>query len=337
MNELVSIIVPIYNVEQYLEKCIDSLLNQTYKNIEIYLVDDGSPDRCPEICDLYAKKDQRVVAVHKENGGYGSVLEYAIKNIKGKYFLICDSDDWLEPQAIEVLMNEMIKKDVDIVIGGKYLVYNDGKKVDNNKYDYRTLKSRVKYTDLSDFVYITPSPHSKLYKTEIAKKIKFPKKVSYTDLLLYYVYLSYSKSGVFVLESLSNYFIDRPGNTMTEYNQELSVNSIKSVVAVRKEIINQIFQESNIKNLIFGWLGMATLKVVVRTYHDDRKEVIVYYNELIDIMLQLKKYKKFIKQYNCVVCSNKKKAILKNIFVEMFYLNLTRNISLRIYKKYIKD
>lgn len=337
MKKLVSIIVPIYNVEQYLEKCIDSLINQTYKNIEIYLVDDGSTDNCPKICDEYKLKDDRIVVIHKENGGYGSVLEYAISHIKGTSFIICDSDDWLEPEAVEILFNEMCKNNVDIAIGGKYLVYSDGKKEDNNSYDYRILNSNVKYDDLSDFIYVPPSPHSKLYKTSIAKKIKFPKKVSYTDLLLYYVYLSYAKSGIYIPKSLSNYFIDRPGNTMNDYNKELSVNSIKSVLCVRKNILSQVNLNSPLKNGIYGWLGMSTLKVICKIHQDKRSEVEKYYSELIDVLSSIKSYKKYIKYYNNIVCDNKRKAVLKNIFVEMFYFKPTRNVSLKIYIKNIKD
>lgn len=337
MKEIVSIIVPIYNVEQYLEKCVDSLASQTYENIEIFLVDDGSPDNCPKICDELKKKDKRIKVVHKENGGYGSALECAINNIKGKYFIICDPDDWLEPDAIDVLIDKMLSESVDIVIGGKYLVYNDGTKLDTNEHDYRFLKPNQKYTDLKDFIYLPPSPHSKLYKTEIAKKIKFPKKVSYTDLLLYYVYLSYAKSGIFINRRLSNYFIDRPGNTMTDYNRKLSVNSVKSVVTVRKAILNQVSNENNLKDYIFGWLGMATLKVVVKVHDDDRKEIKGLYFQLLDIMEALKLYKSEIKLYNRMICNNKNKANFKNFFVEMFYFKPFRKVSLTIYKKFLKD
>lgn len=83
---MVSIIVPIYNVEKYLKRCIDSILNQTYKNLEIILVDDGSPDKCPEICDEYAKKDDRIIVIHNKNGGVSSARNAGLDIAKGKYF-----------------------------------------------------------------------------------------------------------------------------------------------------------------------------------------------------------------------------------------------------------
>ena len=96
----VTIIVPIYNVEKYVEKCIKSLLSQTFKNIQILAVDDGSPDNSKDIIRKLSKKDDRVKLVVKENGGYGSVLQYAIKNIQTEYFIVCDPDDWLRQDLI---------------------------------------------------------------------------------------------------------------------------------------------------------------------------------------------------------------------------------------------
>ena len=83
---MVSVIVPIYNVEKYLKRCIDSILNQTYKNLEIILVDDGSPDKCPQICDEYAKVDDRIIVIHNKNGGVSSARNAGLDIAKGKYF-----------------------------------------------------------------------------------------------------------------------------------------------------------------------------------------------------------------------------------------------------------
>ena len=92
-NDLVSIVVPIYNVEKYLKKCIDSIINQTYKNIEIILVDDGSTDNCGKICDEYTKTDNRIVVIHKKNGGLSDARNAGLDIAKGKYIAFVDSDD----------------------------------------------------------------------------------------------------------------------------------------------------------------------------------------------------------------------------------------------------
>ena len=96
MSDLVSIIVPIYGVEEYLNKCINSIINQTYKNLEIILVDDGSPDKCPEICDAFEKKDDRIKVIHKKNGGLSDARNAGLDIAHGDYFVFVDSDDWIE-------------------------------------------------------------------------------------------------------------------------------------------------------------------------------------------------------------------------------------------------
>ena len=116
MNYLISIIVPCYNVEKYLPKCIDSILNQTYKNLEVWLVDDGSPDRCGEICDEYAKKDARVKVVHKQNGGLVSARNAGYYVATGDWIMYVDGDDWLDEDCCQIMMDAVAgKPDVDIV------------------------------------------------------------------------------------------------------------------------------------------------------------------------------------------------------------------------------
>lgn len=102
-NDLISVIVPIYKVEAYLNKCVDSILAQTYSNLEIILVDDGSPDSCGAICDEYAKSDSRITVYHKENGGLSDARNYGIDRANGEYFIFVDSDDYIHPRMIDCL------------------------------------------------------------------------------------------------------------------------------------------------------------------------------------------------------------------------------------------
>lgn len=115
-NEVISVIVPIYKVETTLEKCVESIVKQTNKNIEIILVDDGSPDRCPEMCDEYAKRDNRIRVIHKENGGLSDARNAGLKVAKGEYVMYVDSDDFLETDACKRLLNHM-QPDIDFVVG----------------------------------------------------------------------------------------------------------------------------------------------------------------------------------------------------------------------------
>lgn len=122
---LISVIVPIYNVEQYLDRCITSIVNQTYKNLEIILVDDGSPDNCPEMCDDWAKKGERITVIHKENGGLSDARNIGTQEATGILVAYIDSDDWLEEDALEKMYLRMQADDSDIVSCGVKWVKED--------------------------------------------------------------------------------------------------------------------------------------------------------------------------------------------------------------------
>lgn len=118
MEDLISVVVPIYNVENYIKKCVDSILSQTYKNLEIILVDDGSPDNCPQICDEYAQKDSRIKVIHKENGGVSSARNIGMENARGKWIAFIDADDWIEEKYFEKMLDRVKTNDADIVLCG---------------------------------------------------------------------------------------------------------------------------------------------------------------------------------------------------------------------------
>ena len=115
-NPLVSVVVPVYKVESYIERCIESVIHQTYSNLEILLVDDGSPDRCGFICDQFAKRDYRIKVFHKNHGGLSDTRNYALDRLTGDYVAFVDSDDWIEPDMCEVLVKNAIENDADICV-----------------------------------------------------------------------------------------------------------------------------------------------------------------------------------------------------------------------------
>ena len=114
-NDLVSVIVPVYKVEKFLRDCIDSIINQTYRNLEILLVDDGSPDNCGAICDEYARKDSRITVFHKENGGLSDARNYALDRCNGDYITFVDSDDVIRNDFIATLLGLIKESDSDVV------------------------------------------------------------------------------------------------------------------------------------------------------------------------------------------------------------------------------
>ena len=125
MKELISIIVPVYNVEQYLDDCLISIINQTYKNIEIILIDDGSTDKSGKICDEYAKKDSRIIVIHKENGGVSSARNAGLRIAKGAYIGFVDPDDWIAEDMYEVLYSNAKKYDADVSVCKYKIVKNN--------------------------------------------------------------------------------------------------------------------------------------------------------------------------------------------------------------------
>ena len=128
---LFSIIIPVYNVEKYLNKCVDSVLNQTFTDFEVILVDDGSPDNCPAICDSYAEKDKRVRVIHKQNGGLICARKSGLEAARGDYIGFVDSDDWIEENMYELFADMIKKYSPDMVLSDFY--FDSGKEIINSE------------------------------------------------------------------------------------------------------------------------------------------------------------------------------------------------------------
>ncbi|MBO5349928.1 MAG: glycosyltransferase family 2 protein [Clostridia bacterium] len=319
----VSIIVPIYNVEKYLKKCLESLINQTFKDIEIWAISDGSPDNSVSIIKEYEKKDSRVKCIEKENGGYGSVLEYAIKNITTPYFLICDPDDWLREDAIEKLYNAAIENNLDFVRGSFYNVYsNDMEEVyqDGCVYPhmFKPKSNKVYDYDTEKFLFMSDSPHSKLFKTELAKNIEFPHKVSFTDGILYKLYVCKMKRSMFIDEPLSYYLMDREGNTVTDVKPKIAdqhYTVFMSIMEQYKKYENKSnwFYYRNFLQCEFVNFELAKIKDK-KVYKEKRKL-------LYDMYKECRKYKNEI--YECLKTELPKKKVVYKLLLNSLTAKIT--------------
>jgi glycosyltransferase involved in cell wall biosynthesis len=185
MTYKVSVIVPIYKVEKYLKRCVESILNQTYTNLEIILVDDGSPDRCGLIIDEFAKHDTRILPLHKENGGLSDARNYGMHYITGYYTVFVDSDDWVDPNFISLLVDQSLKYQSDVVQSAFYYSYPGYFLYDDRFYsendppllldNQSLMKELVINERVKNFAW------GKLYRTDLIRDIPFKTSVLFED------------------------------------------------------------------------------------------------------------------------------------------------------------
>lgn len=219
MNKLVSIIVPVYNVAAYLNECLDSLIYQTYQNIEIILVDDGSTDNSYEICKEYANLDNRIHLIKKVNGGAASARNLALDNISGDYICFVDSDDYVELNYVQRLVEELEKNDSDITICS----YSNLDKIKSTKYEYeinQKLFTDEEYIErfLSDWT--CALIWNKIFKREVIGDIRFPTGHKIDDEFFTYQCIMNCKSIYFFNESLYIYRL-RKSSVMNDSNKEM--------------------------------------------------------------------------------------------------------------------
>lgn len=201
MEPLISVIVPVYKVEQYLAKCVDSILNQTYRNLEVILVDDGSPDHCGEICDTYAGKDSRVKVIHQQNGGLSSARNAGMAVATGEYVSFVDSDDILVADGLEHMLTLAEKEQADLVIGD-HIRFEDALPSVSEDGIKTSVRSRTEA--MEEFFRNGCAAWARLYRREIHDGIKFPageinedeaivlqlldrcRRIAYTDRIVYF-------------------------------------------------------------------------------------------------------------------------------------------------------
>ena len=222
MDKLISVIVPIYKVEDYLEQCIDSIVNQTYKNLEIILVDDGSPDRCPQICDEYAQKDNRIIVIHKENGGLSSARNAGLDIASGDYVEFVDSDDYLVDTMCQDLLKAAESQMADVVVCDVYV----SKREKLETYSLNSNKITTIQNIENVFLhFIKPQPYirfevwNKLFKKEVIDNIRFVEGQIYEDLYFDREVFSKQLNVVHIEKALYVYRENRPGSTNSYFRE----------------------------------------------------------------------------------------------------------------------
>ena len=223
---LISVIVPVYKVEQYLDKCIDSITAQTYDNLEIILVDDGSPDNCPQMCDARAERDSRIKVIHKQNGGLSSARNAGLKVMKGEYVCFVDSDDFIEPDMLEKLYSAASKEGADISVCNFSFVNGNGDVSERTEYAERTYRGDEVF---KAYLSVTPfgaSVCNKLYGSILIKEnnISFDEGIRWgEDHRFNYFAFKNAGCAVTVSDALYNYLSAREGSISTPVTAD-SVN-----------------------------------------------------------------------------------------------------------------
>ena len=219
-SPLISVIVPVYKVEEYLARCVDSILGQTYRNLEILLVDDGSPDRCGEICEEYAARDTRIRVIHKENGGLSSARNAAIDVAQGEYLGFVDSDDWIEPETYEALLEMALQENVKLVCGGRYDVSSKTgeKKVGLCPPKREVISGEELCGRIFTWDNVDSAAWDKLYHRSLFRELRYPLGMICEDMPTTYRIALDAGRVRMLIRPLYNYF-HRPGSiTMTNFS-----------------------------------------------------------------------------------------------------------------------
>ena len=282
----ISIIVPIYNVEKYLEQCIESIINQDYKNLEIILVDDGSPDRCANIIDEYAKKDNRIKAFHKENGGLSDARNYGLDRATGEYICFVDSDDFVEKDFISSMYNNIKKYNVDIAACNSYDYYNKNKiKVSN----YMNVEKLYNKDEANKYLYIigyyNVGVWNKMYIRRLWNKLRFPVGKKSEDIYVMYEIINNS-NGLYYSAVPKYYYRQREGSITNSNNINYDV-----IQASKKAL--QFYKENDIEEvmpyamqyLVFAYIGIYNAilcrKKDKKKMKEIRREVLALKKEII--------------------------------------------------------
>lgn len=218
---LVSVIIPVYKVEAYLDQCVQSVRNQTYTNLEIWLIDDGSPDRCPELCDGYAAQDPRIHVIHQKNQGQGVARNAALDRCTGAWISFVDSDDWIDLNMYQTMLDFAAEKDLDCVYCTARVVRGeDEHEIRFREYPDHTVKpaQEILRRVLEDE--IGGQPWKTIYKRRCWDNVRFPAGMKYEDLAVSWLPFAYTTGRVGFLEAPFYHYRMNPEGTSLGINPQ---------------------------------------------------------------------------------------------------------------------
>ena len=269
MNEKISVIIPIYNVEKYLPKCINSVLNQTYSNLEIILVNDGSTDSCKQICEEYKKLDNRIKIINKKNGGLSDARNYGIEASTGNYIAFLDSDDWIDKELYMTLYKIIKRYDADISVCNFKKSYLNG---DNKTHNSGKIKCYSNIEALNE-LYGKNSVQmivawNKLYKRSTIKELRFPVGRIHEDEYLTPIII-YNANKLVYIDNQLIYYRQTPNSIM---NSKFNIKRLDYLYALENRI--EFFKENMLDQLYEKSIETYILKIIdfyFKVKHSDIK------------------------------------------------------------------
>lgn len=280
----VSIVVAVYKSEPFLHKLIDSIINQTYKNLEVILVDDGSPDRSGVICDEYATSDDRIKVIHKKNGGACEARNIGIETSTGEYITIIDGDDWLEHDYVEYLLNLAESTQSDMAISDKIFTTRDRVQTKDDRKEVWTSEKAA-----TNIIYpVVPiGPWNKLIKLDLIKNNNISFSVPWSGEGLYFTFMcaQYSNQVAVGHRKIYNYRMNNAESGLTNYNVQMGINALWNIKNIGR---NNLSNSKNISNAV-NWHIWKNyhflLRLIIATHSENsyKKE----YNECISGMKKI--------------------------------------------------
>lgn len=280
---LVSIVVAVYKSEPFIVKLLDSILNQTYKNLEVILVDDGSPDDSGKICDDYASKDSRIKVIHKENGGACEARNVGLAHANGEYVSIIDGDDWIESDYVEYLLGLAVDADADMSMTDKIFTTRDHIQ---NKDESVEIQSAEKAASSILYPIIPIGPWNKLYKLQMLKDNNISFSVPWSGEGLYFSFMAAQHSNKVVVghRKVYVYRLNNAGSGLTNYDVQMGINALWNI----KNIKSLNYKNSTLIENAANWHIWKNyhflLKLIVATNSRDR-----YQKEYVECLHGMKK------------------------------------------------
>ncbi len=325
-NTLISIVVPIYNVEKYLDKCINSLIKQKYEYIEIILVDDGSIDNCPAICDKWKEKDSRIIVIHKENGGLSDARNTGIEIAKGTYICFVDSDDYVDETYVEKLYNAIEDNNVNISQCGIDYINDEHKIIKSIGYDINCLLSGRKIIEDSCNEHYVENEvvWNRLYKTSLFETIKFPKGKLHEDEYTTYKLLYNENNIAIVPENLYKYRQSNNSIMRSKY----SLKKFNDFKEAYNEKINYFKERNDI--VVYDMVIRSYLSNLSNIYIKIERDIQNSKQILRQIKNEYKKYYKYTIRSSNISIKNKVKVTF--FFVSPKIYTILKNIQGRMKK-----